>query len=29
MEINGYDFIESYDNAKGYIDDARIGFLVK
>jgi len=29
MEINGYDFIESYDNANSYIDDARIGFLVK
>ncbi len=29
MELHGFDFIEAYDNANGYIDDPRIGFLVK
>lgn len=29
MEIHGYDFVEAYDDANGYIDDPRIGFLVK
>ena len=29
MEMHGYDFIESYDNADGHLDDPRIGFLVK
>jgi len=29
MEMHGYDFIEAYDDANGYIDDPRIGFLVK
>lgn len=29
MEMHGFDFIEAYDNANGYIEDARIGFLVK
>jgi len=29
MEMHGYDFIESYDNADGQLDDPRIGFLVK
>jgi hypothetical protein len=29
MEENGYDFIESYDNADGHLKDPRIGFLVK
>ncbi len=29
MELHGFEFIEAYDNANGYIDDPRIGFLVK
>ena len=29
MEQNGYDFIESYENADGFLEDPRIGFLVK
>lgn len=29
MEMHGYDFIESYDNADGFLKDPRIGFLVK
>ena len=29
MELHGFKFIESYDDADGYIDDPRIGFLVK
>lgn len=29
MEMHGYDFVEAYDDANGYITDARIGFLVK
>jgi len=29
MEIHGYDFIESYDDADSHLDDPRIGFLVK
>ena len=28
-ELHGFDFIESYDNSNGYIDDPRIGFFVK
>ena len=28
-ELHGYKWIESYDNANGYIDDPRIGFFVK
>ena len=29
MELHGFKFIEAYDNANGYIEDPRIGFLVK
>ena len=29
MEIHGYNFVESYDDADGQLDDPRIGFLVK
>lgn len=29
MEMHGYDFIESYDNADGFLKDPRVGFLVK
>lgn len=29
LQQDGYKFIESYDDADGYIDDPRIGFLVK
>lgn len=29
MEAHGYEFLESYDNADGHLDDPRIGFLVK
>lgn len=29
MELHGFEFIEAYDNANGYIEDPRIGFLVK
>ena len=29
MEMHGFEFIESYDNADGHLDDPRIGFLVK
>jgi hypothetical protein len=29
MEMHGFDFVESYDDADGQLDDARIGFLVK
>lgn len=29
MELHGFKFIESYDNADGHIEDPRIGFLVK
>ena len=29
MEMHGFQFIESYDNADGQLDDPRIGFLVK
>ena len=29
MELHGFEFIEDYENANGYIDDPRIGFLVK
>jgi len=29
MELHGFEFIEDYEDANGYIDDPRIGFLVK
>ena len=29
MEKNGFDFVESYDDADGHLEDPRIGFLVK
>ena len=29
MEKHGYDFVESYDNADGFLTDPRIGFLIK
>ena len=29
MEIHGFNFIESYDDADGFLDDPRVGFLVK
>lgn len=27
--MHGYKYVEAYDNANGYIDDPRLGFLVK
>lgn len=29
MEMHGYNFVESYDDADGQLNDPRIGFLVK
>ena len=29
MEENNFDFVESYDDADGHLEDPRIGFLVK
>ena len=29
MEENGFSFVESYEDADGFLDDPRIGFLVK
>ena len=29
MEKNGFDFVESYDDADGHLEDPRIGFFVK
>lgn len=29
MEMHGYEFIDAYDDGNGYIDDPRVGFLVK